>query len=263
MSVPPTALDTYKDKYDCATLSRDEQGVLVVKLRTGDGSLVWSAEAHNELGYLFTDIGADRENRVVVMTGSGDSWCADIDAASFKLSTSSEWDVVYWEGRRLLKNLMDIEVPIISAINGPVIFHPELPVLNDIVLASETATFQDAPHFMSGIVPGDGAHTVWTNILGLNRGRYFLLTGQLLTAQQAMDFGAVSEVLPADKLMDRTMEIAHEMAEKPLLTLRYSRVTVTQKIKRLLAEGLEVGLAIEALAAIDHKPTSGTMKDLG
>lgn len=258
-----TDLDSYKDKYSCAKLSRDDSGVLLVELNTNGGPLAWSSGAHNELGWLFTDIGADRENKVVVLTGTGDAWCNDIDAASFKLSNASEWDVVYWEGRRLLKNLMDIEVPVISAVNGPVIFHPEIPVLSDIVLASDTATFQDAPHFMSGIVPGDGAHVVWTNLLGINRGRYFLMTGQVLTAQTALDYGAVSEVVPAKALRGRALEIARDMAKHPLLTLRYTRVAVTQKLKRLLAEGLETGLAVEALAAIDQRPTSGTMKDLG
>ncbi|MCO6381761.1 enoyl-CoA hydratase/isomerase family protein [Oceanicola sp. 502str15] len=263
MPAPDTAFERYKDKYDCVKLSRDEAGVLLVRLHTDGGPLIWSSQVHNELGWLFTDIGADRANKVVVLTGTGDSWCTGIDAASFKLSNSAEWDVVYWEGRRLLKNLMDIEVPVISAVNGPAIFHPEIPVMSDVVLASETAMFQDAPHFVSGIVPGDGAHVVWTNLLGFNRGRYFLLTGQELDAKTALEFGAVSEVLPADRLMDRAMELAHAMAAHSTLTLRYTRVALTQRFKRLLAEGLETGLAVEALAAIDHKPDTGTMKDLG
>ena len=257
-----THFEEYRDSYENAVLERGEDGVLVVRFCTDGGPLVWSARSHDELGCLFADIGADRENKVVVMTGTGDSWCTQIDAGSFKLSTAGDWDVVFWEGRRLLKNLMDIEVPVISAINGPVIFHPELPVLNDIVLAADTATFQDAPHFMSGIVPGDGAHIVWPHVLGPNRGRYFLLTGQVLTASQAAEYGAVAEVLPAGKLMDRAMELARTIAEKPILTRRYARHALTQRIKRLLEEGLSTGLAVEALAAIEALPTEGTMKDV-
>jgi len=263
MRHPNVTLDHYRDKYDCAQLSRTGTGVLLVRLHTGGGPLVWSSQVHNELGFLFSDIGADRENRVVVLTGTGEAWCQQIDAASFRLSSAAEWDVVYWEGRRLLKALMDIEVPVVCAVNGPAIFHPEIPVLNDVVIAAETATFQDAPHFVSGIVPGDGAHVVWTNLLGINRGRYFLLTGQVLDAQAALDCGVVSEVVAPDLLLDRALEIAGRMAENPTLTLRYSRVALTQKLKRLLAEGLETGLAVEALAALDHKPTEGRMKDLG
>ncbi|MFX8645056.1 enoyl-CoA hydratase/isomerase family protein, partial [Acinetobacter baumannii] len=83
--------------------------------------------------------------------------------------------------------------------------HPEIPVLGDIVVASETTIFQDAPHFIGGIVPGDGAHVVWTHLLGPNRGRYFLLMGQEIGAAQALDYGIVSEVLPHDAVLGRAM----------------------------------------------------------
>ena len=134
-------------------------------------------------------------------------------------------------------------------------------MLCDIVLAADTALFQDAPHFMSGIVPGDGAHVVWPHVIGANRGRYFLLTGQELQARQALDYGAVSEVLPRDQLLARALELAQLIAAKPMLTRRYTRVALTQRIKRLLHEGLSLGLAAEALAAIDHLPTEGRMRD--
>jgi enoyl-CoA hydratase/carnithine racemase len=171
---PAPRLEQYKDRYENIELYRTDEGVLVMRFHTDGGPLVWSALAHEELGYCFTDVGADRENKVVVMTGTGANWCADINAGSFKLSTAGEWDLTFYDGRRLLNNLLDIEVPVISAINGPARIHPEIPVMSDIVIASDTALFQDAPHFMSGIVPGDGAHVVWPHLLGPNRGRYFL-----------------------------------------------------------------------------------------
>ena len=82
--------------------------------------------------------------------------------------------------------MLDIEVPMIAAVNGPARIHAEIPVLCDIVLASEDAVFQDLPHFINGTVARDGVHLVWPLLLGLNRGRYFLLTGQELSAQQAL-----------------------------------------------------------------------------
>jgi enoyl-CoA hydratase/carnithine racemase len=252
--------DQYRDRYQNIRLER-EDGVLIMTLHTGGKSLVWSALAHEELGYCFTEIGADRENKVVLMTGADESFCANIDAGSFKLSTAADWDLTFYDGRRLLSNLMDIEVPVIAAVNGPARIHPEIPVLSDIVLASETALFQDAPHFMSGIVPGDGAHVVWPHVIGANRGRYFLLTGQELSARQALEYGAVAEVLPRERLMPRARELARTIAAKPILTRRYSRVALTQRIKRLLHEGLGLGLAVEALAAIDQLPTEGRMRD--
>lgn len=261
MSGPAPSFDRYKDRYRNISLARDDDGVLVVTLGTDGGPFVWSALAHDELGYCFSDIACDRGNGVVVITGTGESWCENIDAGSFTLSNPTDWDHIFFDGRRLLKNLLDIEVPIISAINGPARIHPEIPVMSDIVIASDTALFQDAPHFMSGIVPGDGAHVVWPYLLGPNRGRYFLLMGQELSSHQALDLGVVNEVLPAAQVLDRAMEIARIFAAKPMLARRYARVALTQRYKRILAEGLDLGLAIEALAAIDQLPTEGRMKN--
>ncbi len=243
--------EDYKDLYRNIVLERSDDGVLLMRLHTNGGHFVWSEESHEELGYCFAAVGADRSNRVVVMTGTGNVWCEEIDFSSFKLNTPAEWDHTFYDGRKLLSNLLGIEVPVICAVNGPARFHPEIPVLGDIVIASDTALFQDAPHFIGGIVPGDGAHVVWTHLLGPNRGRYFLLMGQEIGAEQALDYGIISEVLPQDKVLERAMEIARIFAGKTDLALRYSRVVLTQHYKRLMDEGLSLGLGLEALAAID------------
>jgi enoyl-CoA hydratase/carnithine racemase len=253
--------DHYRERYRNIRLQRDD-GILTMTFSTGGGAFVWSAEAHEEMGLCFTEVSGDRDNKVVIMTGSGDNYCADINAASFKLSTAGDWDHIIFDGRRLLTNLLDIEVPVIAAVNGPVRIHPEIPVLADVVLAADTAVFQDAPHFMSGIVPGDGAHVVWPHLLGPNRGRYFLITGQELDARTALQYGVVNEVLPRDKLMGRAMELARYIAAMPALARRYTRLALTQQLKRLMHDGLGHGLALEALAAIDQLPVSGRMKDV-
>ena len=63
----------------------------------------------------------------------------------------------------------------------------------ELVLAAEHAWLQDGAHFPRGLVPGDGVHTVWPMVLGRNRARYFLLTGQKLTAHELLEYGAVNE----------------------------------------------------------------------
>src|ERR1700739_167595 len=226
----------YSQRYDNVELTRAE-GILQVTVHTGGGSLVGPSTTHDELPYCFGDIACDRDNKVVILTGKGESFCNEIDFATFNLSTPHDWDEIIFEGQRLLTNLLNIEVPVIAAVNGPVTNHPEIPVMCDIVLAADTATFQDGPHFMSGIVPGDGAHVVWPHVLGPNRGRYFLLMGQELDAHTAMTHGVSNEVLPGGKLLARAKEIARYIADKPPLTRRYTRVAMTQRIKRLMHEG--------------------------
>ena len=242
-------LEEYENKYETVKFER-RNGILQVTFHSNGDSLKWGGPAHGEFGYAFADIGSDPENRVVIMTGTGDDYCADFEGTRPR-RTPKNWDLTYWEGKRLLVNLLEIEVPIIGAVNGPALIHAEIPVMSDIVLASENATFQDAPHFPRGVVPGDGVHVIWPLLLGQNRGRYFLLTGQTLSAIEAHELGVVAEVLPRDRLLPRAWELAEQLAEKPDLTLRYSRVAMTLHLKRQMQDMLGYGLAIEGLAAVD------------
>lgn len=197
-------------------------------------------------------ISRDRDNRVVILTGTGDSWMAEIDFASLgDVTNPREWDKTFWEGRKVLQNLLDIEVPIVSAVNGPALLHSEYILTTDIVLASENVVFQDMPHLNAGIVPGDGVHILWPHVLGSIRGRYFLLTQEKLNVQKAYELGVVNEILPQDRLMGRAWELARQLAKQPTLNLRYTRVALTQKLKRLVREGIDLGLALEGITASD------------
>src|SRR6202043_3267718 len=147
-------------------------------------------------------------------------------------------DHIYNDAKYLLMNHLNIEVPMIAAVNGPALIHAELAVLCDIVIASENAAFQDAPHFPNGIVPGDGVHVVWPLVLGPNRGRYFLLTGQKLSAREALALGVVNEVMQREKLLTRAKELAREICKRPMLAQRYARVAMTQVLKQQMLDGL-------------------------
>ena len=81
---------------------------------------------------------------MVIITGTGDDYCAEFEGTRPR-RTPKTWDLTYWEGKRLLINLLEIEVPIIGAVNGPALIHAEIPVMSDIVLASENATFRMHP----------------------------------------------------------------------------------------------------------------------
>lgn len=242
----------YFTKYENLHFYRDETGILGVRMHTNGEPFVFTGTAHREFPDAFYDISRDRDNRVVILTGTGDSWIAQIDFNSLgDVTNPREWDKTFWEGKKVLQNLLDIEVPVISAINGPALLHTEYILTTDIVLASENATFQDLPHLNAGIVPGDGVHVLWPLVLGSSRGRYFLLTQETLSAQQAHQLGVVNEVLPPDRLMERAWELARQLAKQPTLTLRYTRVALTQRLKRLVSEGIGYGLALEGITATD------------
>jgi enoyl-CoA hydratase/carnithine racemase len=234
---------------------RREDGIIELTLHSDGDSLIWGDGPHSELGYAFADVGSDEQNRVVILTGTGARFIAGLDQSWVGPMTDAKWGKIYAHGRRLLLNLLDIEVPVIGAVNGPARIHAELALLSDIVVASEGADFQDAPHFRKGTVPGDGVHLVWPALLGPNRGRYFLLTGQRLSAHEAQALGVVGEVVPADQVLSRAWELARELGRQPDVTLRYTRAAITQQLKQLLTEGLGHGLALEGLTGYATWPT--------
>jgi enoyl-CoA hydratase/carnithine racemase len=243
----------YFDRYPTFAMTRDDDGILLLRLRArdSDGEVAYSPQHHTDWSRAFVDIADDKDNRVVIMTGSGSSFIDDY-AWDRPTVDPQGWDQIYYEGKHLLRRLLDIEVPIIAAVNGPATVHAELAVMSDIVLASTTATFQDKAHTLTGSVAGDGVHIVWLDLLGVNRGRYFLWTGQTLSAQEALALGVVSEVLEPDALLDRAYEIARGLAALNPLTTRYNRVLFAHRYKRLIDESLGYGLALEALAGLDN-----------
>lgn len=248
--------DEYRDRYENFALER-EDGILEFRLHSGDGPLRWCESAHREFGPALADVGRDTENRVVILTGTGDTFLTELDFET-RASTPAQWDKVYREGLDLVKSLLDIPVPVIGVINGPVSEHAEIALLSDIVLAADDAYIQDAEHFPAGVVPGDGVHVVWPLLLGLNRGRYFLLTGQRLSAHEAHAAGVVNEVLPRPALMPRARDIARALAAQTDLTLRYTRTCLTMMVKDVLSRYLPYGLALESIAAVDRRSGSPT-----
>jgi enoyl-CoA hydratase/carnithine racemase len=240
--------ESYRDKYENVRMKR-EDGILEVALHTRGGPLVFNGYVHEALVDAFHDIGDDPDNHVVILTGTGEEFCAQIAPEGFDFFTPTGYDKILREGTRVLENILNIETPMIAAINGPVSVHSEYALLCDIVLAAEGAYFQDAPHPAFGIVPGDGLHVVWPEVIGEIRGRYFLLSGQRLSAAEAKDYGAVNEVVGREALLPRAWELARHLKKQNPLTLRYTRMALSTRFRRRLQESLSYGLALEGISA--------------
>ena len=250
----------YADGFETIKLERRD-GILQMTLHTDGGSLQWGPTVQSELVEAFTRIGADRENRIIILTGSGPDFSGlkAEPGKSFYRELSSHitadlLDRTHWTAKRVMTRMLDIEVPMIAAVNGPATRHSEIALMCDIVLASEEATFEDTAHFdIASQVPGDGINIVYTMLLGLNRARYFMLTGQVLSAAEAKDLGLVAEVMPRDRLLPRAWELAEKLARKNDLLLRYSRVVLTEPLRRWMEESVMYHLGLEALAKLDKE----------
>jgi enoyl-CoA hydratase/carnithine racemase len=243
--------DVYRDRFSNARLTRTESGVLEVAFHTDGGPLIFNGHTHEQFVDLFYAIGSDPDNRVVILTGSGDAFMESIASDGFDFFTPQGYDKIYREGKKVLMNILDIGAPMIAAVNGPVRLHSEYILLCDIVLAAPSTVFQDKPHFEFGIAPGDGVNLLWQEAIGSIRGRYFILTRQELDAETAKEWGAVNEIVPAEKLLARAREIAEGLANLPRLTSSYARIALTQKLRRIVDEGVGYGLALEGICAAD------------
>lgn len=242
--------EEYRTRFQHLRLER-RGAVLEIILHSDGDSLKWGGGPQLELSKAFRFIAADRSHKVVILSGTGNAWTlppVTAEEVQFR-RTPDRYDVAIWTGVQLQLALLDINVPVIAAVNGPVYRHVELPLMCDIVLAAETATFDDRGHFPVNLVAGDGVFAATSLLMGYNRARYFHLMGQVLDARQAQDLGLVAEVLPADGVLDRAREIANELAAKPTLTLRYQRSIFTQPLKRRILADTGHSLALEGMAA--------------
>jgi enoyl-CoA hydratase/carnithine racemase len=265
-----TRFAEYKDRYANYRFELSDEGILLMQCHTDGGSLVWDWKAHDDMADAFADVAGDREIKVLIHTGTGENYNADWAVAVEKplyramdgQKGLEKLDEKAWYGRMLVEHVLAVDVPMISAVNGPCNIHSEVPLLGDIVLCSEDAYFQDLAHFPRGMVPGDGQHVVWPAIVGRNRARYLLLTGKKLSAREALEWGAVGEVLPKDRLLDRAWELARDLARRPPLTLRYTRMLFTQDLKRAFLDELAHGIARETYAQRQFFPVGGGMAPL-
>ena len=255
----------YRDRFDHISLDRDERGILVLRLHTNEEELGWGPHTEREMSECLGFVADDLDNRVVIVTGTGASFIdrIDTDAAAAWLdkrpNNATAWRDMVHKGLRMMHNLLSIEVPVIGAINGPASVHSELALLSDIVICSDTAYIQDSPHFIAGLPPGDGVHIIFPALLGPNRGRYFLLTGEKIQAEEALELGMVGEVVPQHKVLDRALEHANALAQKDEHLVRHTRLILIQELRVKFQNLMSMGVAWEAYAVTASPPAY--MKD--
>jgi enoyl-CoA hydratase/carnithine racemase len=251
----------YNERYAPTwTFERDSDGILVVRFHQ-QGPSGGQVDDRDRRGVpslptaerLWSQISHDDLNRVVILTGEGrvfsDSWQSTRPPGFYN---PTMWSKALYSVPRSLDAFLDIPTILIAAVNGPASVHAEYLLLCDIVIAADTATFGDQPHFMNGHVPGDGVNVLWPLLLGWNRGRDFLLSGKSLSARYACDLGLVREVVPHDELLPRCREVAREMLRADQLTLRFTAMALRAQLKQLFHQFMPHSMALEGLAFVDQ-----------
>jgi enoyl-CoA hydratase/carnithine racemase len=240
----------YFNKYEGMRMSRDAAGVLLVEMNTKGGPIKFSAREHEQFVDAFYDIGRDRDNKIVVLTGAGGQWMGDIDFPSFgNVGDPDVWSKVHDEGTQIVENIANIRVPMICAVEGKAWVHTEYCLLANVIVAGSGSTFHDTPHFAGGIVPGDGIFTAWSYRVGPTRAEAMLFDPKPISAATAKEWGAVTEVVPDGRATARAFEIANAYLKKPEVTRRDTRILFVQPLKLALIQQTGYGLSLEGASA--------------
>lgn len=246
----PTTEPSYLTAHPALRMTRSADGVLLVEFNTDGGPLRFTAAEHEDFVDAFYAIGRDRGNTVVILTGSGGDWIGDIDFASFgDVSDPDGWAKIHDEGTQVLENIANIRVPVICAVEGKAWVHSEYCLLANVIVAGSGATFNDAPHFAGGIVPGDGIFTTWSYWAGPGRAQAFLLDPQPISAETARQWGVVAEVTADGGAVDRAQVLATLYLKQPELTRRNTRIHFIQPLKERIIRETGYGLLLEGESA--------------
>jgi enoyl-CoA hydratase/carnithine racemase len=244
---------SYFDKFQNLALSRDDDGVLLMRFHTDGGPIVFTGQTHQDLPEVLEEIALDPQNKALVLTGTGDSFMDRIDGPSLgEIFKPLAWEKTRFEGARVLQRFLDLPMPMVGVANGPAIVHSEYLLLADIHIASERATYGDYPHPAFGITGGDGVHVVWEEVAGTARAKWLLWTGESIDAQTALQWGVVNEVVPHDRAVDRGLEIARSLAAKPALYRSLQKQTLNMNLRRRIVTDVPFGMALEGLTAAEQ-----------
>lgn len=208
-------------------------------------------EMHTELANIFRDVRYDREAAVVTLTGAGRGFCAGADIKAPLPTEKEQMDIVFREAREILVNILEIDQPIISAVNGPATgLGATLALFPDIVIASDRARIGDT-HVKVGLAAGDGGAVIWPLLIGVNRAKELLMTGRILTALEAKEIGLVNHVVPHDDLDGKVMEMAMELANGHQSAIRSTKKAVNLYIKWMLNQVFDYSCVMEYQCAME------------
>lgn len=239
--------------------------VATVTINRPDSLNAVNSRMHHELEQVWIDLAADREVNAIILTGAGRAFCAGGDVKGMASGTlvgggqsGSRFDrgpIGAANGRRLVENILDVEQPIIGAINGDAVgLGATLALLCDITVVSEKARFADT-HVKVGVVAGDGGAVIWPVLIGPHRAKEFLMRGNFINGAEAGRIGMVNYALPAEQVMPKARELAQELADGPTWAIRWSKLSVNKWLKQQANLIMDASLAYEMMTfkTGDHK----------
>ena len=253
-------------RYEFIKVEKAER-VATVTLNRPDRLNAVNPGLHHELMMIWNDLAEDRDVNAILLTGAGRAFCAGGDVKGMASRSGGEKAkdeaaearrhnlVTPAEARRIVQNMLDVEQPIIGAINGDAVgLGATIALLCDVIVASETARFADT-HVRVGIVAGDGGAVIWPLLIGPARAKEFLMRGHFVNGADAYKMGMVNYAVPQDQVMAKARELAQELADGPTWAIRWSKLAVNKWLKQQTNLILDASLAYEMMTfnTEDHR----------
>ncbi len=223
---------------DIFILTERREAVAVLTLNRPEKLNALSPKLLSELADKLEELNKDEKVRVCILTGGPKVFAAGADIDS--MAKASPVDIYLRNTRALWQRIWLLDKPVIAAVNG-VAFGGgcELALSCDLIVAGSSALFGQ-PEIKLGIMPGAGGTQRLTRAIGPYRAMELVLTGEPITAQQALEFGLVSRVVSDEKVLDEALALAKLIAERPPVAVRLARQAVRFGAERTLLEGLEL-----------------------
>jgi enoyl-CoA hydratase len=182
------------------------------------------------------ELDADSEIRAIVLGGSERAFAAGADIGELAAGTP----ISLYENRRIDQwdAIRDLRTPLVAAVSGFCLGGGcELAMLCDLIVASESAKFGQ-PEINLGVLPGAGGTQRLTRAVGKAVAMDMILTGRMLTAREALDFGLVARVVAREVWLDEAKRLAREIAAKGPIAVRLAKEAVDQAFETPLAAGI-------------------------
>jgi enoyl-CoA hydratase len=245
--------------YQCIKVEKHDK-LATVTFNRPDALNAVNTQLHDELEHIWTDLGSDSEINAILLTGAGRAFSAGGDvkgmASRWGTEEGRKWCIeIATAGRRLIQNMLDVEQPIIGAINGDAMgLGANIALLCDVIVMSDTARIADT-HVKVGIVAGDSGAIIWPLLVGPARAKEYLMRGTVITGVEAAKMGLVNYSVPADQVMPKAQEIARELADGPTYAIRWTKMAVNKFLKQQANLILDSSLAYEMLTfhTEDHR----------
>lgn len=233
-------------------LERPGEGIALLRLNRPDRLNALNMEVRESLATHFAQLEVEEAVRCVVITGDEKAFAAGADVA--ELAKRSPTDPAFARSRAAWAPIERYRRPLIAAVNGFALGGGcELAMHCDIIIAGQSAKLGQ-PEVKLGIMPGAGGTQRLVRVAGKFAAMRWLLTGDLLSAAEALRLGLVSEVVPDGEVLPHALELAARIASLPPLAVAAIKETVLKGADLPLGEALALeGRKFEALFATDDR----------